>query len=108
MSWVGLLPSAHSAILGTLGEAVELRSSDGSSTASVRAIYQAPATVEEVHGAEHVYRQHVVTLRASDLPAWMGRGATFTMTDRVPQVVLRAVEGAPDGQGLVSWKAVLP
>lgn len=108
MSWVGLLPSAHSAILGTLGETVELRSSDGSSTASVRAIYQAPATVEEIHGAEHVYRQHVVTLRASEQPAWMARGVTMTLTARTPQVVLRATEGTPDGQGLVSWTAVVP
>jgi len=108
MSWVGLLPSAHSAILGTLGESVELRSSDGSSTASVKAIYTAHAVVEEVHGAEHVYRQHVLTLQVSAQPAWMARGVSFTLLDRTPALVLEAVEGTPDGQGLISWTAVKP
>lgn len=106
--WLSHLASLHRVVVSGLGEAAELRSSDGSSAVAVTAIYEAPAEVEEVHGAEHVYSRHVVTLRLSEQPAWMARGVTITLTARTPPVVLKAVEGTPDGQGLISWTARVP
>lgn len=106
--WLRHLSSLHRVVTAALGEQVELLSSDGSSTVSVSAIYAAPAQVEEIHGAEHVYRQHVVTLRVSDQPSWMARGTTITLLQRSPVLVLKAVEGTPDGQGLISWTARVP
>lgn len=106
--WLRHLSALHSTLTSALGETVELQSSDGGSTVSVKAIYESTAQVTEVAGSEHVYRQHVVTLRLEDQPAWMARGVTIRITQRTPPLDLRAVEGRPDGEGLVSWTAVVP
>lgn len=103
MSWVGLLPSAHSAILGMLGETVELRSSDGGSTVSVRGIYKRPPVLtDDVGGVDYRGAEHQVTVKATDRPAWCDRGARVFIRDRSPVLELDVTELGPDGQGLVT------
>lgn len=103
MNWLGLLPSAHSAILGTLGETVELVSEAAGSSASVTAIYKRPSIVtDEVGGVDYRGSDHTVTLRETDLPAWCDRGAQVVTSDRSTVITLDVVELVPDGQGLVT------
>ena len=103
MGWLRHLPALHSAVTGALGETVELQSSDAVSTVSVQGVYKRPSVVtDEVGGVDYRGADHEVTIKETDVPAWLERGSLVRTLDRFPVVQLAVVEPVPDGQGLVT------
>ncbi len=107
MTWTTIADSMQRGIMGSaLAEPVTftLTPTVGSPTsAEIRAIYERPPIETSEGGVTYKGAEHRVTVRASELPAWVEReSASGAVAVTVRGVVLRVVDLYPDGQGLVS------